>query len=414
MRIQQLKTQQIRRKRKVVDCILLYQTYLRHHFIIVGQPEAPGNIAVVSNSHSNTRKHAVGDTLLISKKQVEILGKQQSSTLKNSTLSIPVTLVRSTDSEKCTVAVANLSKPSVRFRIKNMNGQMYKNSKFIQNLEKIQKMKPKHQEKSLIVPPIAASEASHNSDDIVINDNSLFEDIHNRTPNEIRPIIEPGGILTRTNNPQLPDSCIDLLTDSSDDEAFPSFVKPTNAVVKQYKRISDSNELRSFSKSVQMTQNIGNQTYGSNTPTTLQSTSKLEKLPSITPSYMPVTHNAPHGSEASSRTERATPPLSAISNETHLKTFEAISGRKYRNIKPKPSKPMQNQFYNSMLLNMSSSILNTNSCLPGLSEPIYYTANPANMPLQAVAPNLEFAQHHGQVLDRLQILSPQDINNRIS
>lgn len=444
---------------------------------IIGHPEAQvpssANIDVISKQHFKRPKPEVGDTLLISKKYVEHLGKHQKSTLKSNVQYIPVSLEGSTDTQKCSVASTEISRSSVRNRLKKEKiAQPYGDFKFLWNVQKIHALKPKNIGKSLIVPTIAASIEYNNGEDILNSEarppkikpgsdhdnNLLLENIHNRKPNEILSMKQSGGIVTNAQNSQTTTSCIDLLSDSSDDEIFPSFVKPTNAVVKQYKGICNSNELRILSTPMQVTQNIDNPIYCSDAPSTSQLTTAMENQFSIAPSFMPFMHNtnAPHGTETSSRTATViaapVPQLSNIKNNpnspsitqhktSHLPTpagvliTETICETKYRNIQPKPSKT--NRLYNSMLLNMAPPILNTNAVLPGLSgqswlpqqtfsptsEPMVSTARPINTPLRVNSSKLELANHkvvnvglpngqHG--LDRLHILSPQDINNRIS
>lgn len=428
--------------------------------MIIGQAEAVPR-SVVSRPLPKRPKHEVGDTLLISKKHVELLGKQNIA-LKSNAQYIPVTLVSSTDSQKCTFAAVEVSRSSVRHRLKKEKiAQQYGNFKFLSNVQKIHALKAGNREKPLTLPPIAAFAESNNGIDIINSeaahsraittiicpDTSLLAEDHNRKPSTN----ESGGIVTKANHTQLPTSCIDLLTDSSDDETFPSFVKPTNAVVKQYKGISNSNELKSYSKPMQVTQNVGNSIYCSNAPSTSQLSTTLEIPFPITPSYMPVMRN----------TNPPVPPLSAITNEicdsnslsipllnsttyfpthagVHTSDAEVVSGKKYRNIQPKPSKPIQNRLYNSMLLNISPSIFKTNSALPNVSaqtwhpqqftlstptEPLVSKTRPVNDPKKIVARNLDFGHQKDVIvdmpknqhsLDRLHILSPQDINNRIS
>lgn len=365
-------------------------------------------------------------------------------------------LVRSTDTQECDVACAEISRSSVRYElIKEKIAQQYGNFKLLWNVQKVVTLKPRKQGISLIVPPIAASAKSNNDDDIVNSEaapraarsleelqrndnynNLLLEDNHNRKPNEISPTKQSRGIVTQTNNTLLPTSSIDLLTDSSDDETFPSFFKAKNSVVKQYKGISNSNELRSLSTRMQVTQNIDNPIYCSNAPSTSQLT--FGNPFSITPSDLPVVENAnsPQGTATVIVNIPApVPQLSAITNLrydpnspsiTHFHKSPTRAGAPNTDNQPKPS--TTSKLYNSMLLNLVPTILNTNSDLPGLSGQSWQqqqmtTARPKNTPLKVVAPSLELAHHevvmidmpNGQNgLDRLHILSPQDINNRIS
>lgn len=353
-------------------------------------------------------------------------------------------LVTSTGTEKSTISHTELPRSLVRYRLqKEKVAQLYQSSKVLWNVQHIHKLKRRNKAETL--HHIAASEESDNGVDIV-NSEALPVILRSSPGKPLR----AENQITKTSNTQAITSAIDLLTDSSDDESIPTFFKPKNATVKQYKRTRTSNELRSYSTPME-TQNIVIPINCSNAPSTSQAIT-------ITHPYMVHDINAtvklPLCTESSARTTTVivslpptAPQLAAISNprydpntptnSTHPMTHvpkpadgfisdaEPTCERKCRSLQPKPSKPIQNRLYNSMLMNMSPSISSYNSTLPGASVQSW---QPQSLQFSAAterplnAPNLELTQHRvfigmpnsPQGHDRLQILSPQDINNRIS